>query len=202
MRGEVWTDPRTVIGASDAGAHLDMIDTFAFSTQVLEHGVRERGLISLEQAVHQLTEVPARLVGLKDRGQLREGFCADVVIFDAATIASGPTHTRFDLPGGVGRLYAEAAGRRARDRERTRDRAPRSLHGHAGRQDPALGPRHRHRGVSRHRREDAQGRAPRRDARRGCVRVLDERTARGLGRTRRPSACNAQCWCRWCRSPS
>ena len=110
MRGEVWLDPRTVIGASDAGAHLDMIDTFAFSTQVLEHGVRERGLISLEQAVHQLTEVPARMVGLKDRGQLREGFCADVVVFDAGTIASGPTHTRFDLPGGAGRLYAEAVG--------------------------------------------------------------------------------------------
>ena len=110
MRGEVWADPRTVIGGSDAGAHLDMIDTFAFSTQVLEHGVRERGLISLEQAVHQLTEVPARLVGLKDRGLVKKGFCADVVIFDAATIASGPTHTRFDLPGGAGRLYAEAVG--------------------------------------------------------------------------------------------
>jgi len=110
MRGEVWQDPRTVIGASDAGAHLDMIDTFAFSTQVLEHGVRKRGLISLEQAVHQLTEVPARMVGLKDRGLLREGYCADLVIFDADTVASGPTHTRFDLPGGAGRLYAEAVG--------------------------------------------------------------------------------------------
>ena len=52
----------TVIGASDAGAHLDMIDTFAFSTQVLEHGVRKRGLIGLEQAIHQLTAVPAALI--------------------------------------------------------------------------------------------------------------------------------------------
>jgi N-acyl-D-aspartate/D-glutamate deacylase len=110
LRGEVWQDPRTVIGASDAGAHLDMIDTFAFSTQVLENGVRKRGLISLEQAVHQLTEVPARMVGLKERGLLREGNWADVVVFDPDTIASGPTHTRFDLPGGAGRLYAEAVG--------------------------------------------------------------------------------------------
>jgi len=110
MRGEVWQDPRTVIGASDAGAHLDMIDTFAFSTQVLENGVRKRGLISLEQAVHQLTEVPAQLVGLKDRGLLREGYRADIVVFDPETIASGPTHTRFDLPGGAGRLYADAVG--------------------------------------------------------------------------------------------
>ena len=110
MRGEVWQDPRTVIGASDAGAHLDMIDTFAFSTQVLEHGVRNRQLISLEQAIHQLTAVPAGMVGLRDRGVLREGMRADVVVFDPATIASGPTHTRFDLPGGAGRLYADAIG--------------------------------------------------------------------------------------------
>ena len=110
LRGEAWQDPRTVIGASDAGAHLDMIDTFAFSTEVLANGVRKRALISLEQAVHQLTKVPARMVGLKERGLLKEGFCADVVVFDPATIASLPTHTRFDLPGGAGRLYAEAVG--------------------------------------------------------------------------------------------
>jgi N-acyl-D-aspartate/D-glutamate deacylase len=110
MRGESWRDPRTVIGASDAGAHLDMIDTFAFSTKVLEQGVRKRQLLSLEEAVHQLTAVPAELIGLKDRGRLREGYCADVVVFDPERIASGPVHTRFDLPAGAGRLYADAIG--------------------------------------------------------------------------------------------
>ena len=110
MRGEVWADPRTVIGASDAGAHLDMIDTFAFSTQVLEHGVRERKLIGLEQAIHQLTQVPAQMIGLRDRGVLTPGLRADIVVFDPATVASGTTHTRFDLPGGAGRLYADAIG--------------------------------------------------------------------------------------------
>ena len=110
MRGEVWADPRTVIGASDAGAHLDMIDTFAFSTQVLEHGVRERKLIGLEQAIHQLTQVPAQMIGLRDRGVLTPGLRADIVVFDPATVASGATHTRFDLPGGAGRLYADAIG--------------------------------------------------------------------------------------------
>jgi N-acyl-D-aspartate/D-glutamate deacylase len=110
MRGEVWTDPRTVIGASDAGAHLDMIDTFAFSTQVLEHGVRERKLIGLEQAIHQLTQVPAQMIGLRDRGVLTPGLRADIVVFDPQTVASGTTHTRFDLPGGAGRLYADAIG--------------------------------------------------------------------------------------------
>ena len=53
------------MGASDAGAHLDMLDTFAFTTQLLGRGVREMKLISLEEAVHQLTEVPARFYGLR-----------------------------------------------------------------------------------------------------------------------------------------
>jgi len=99
-----------VIGASDAGAHLDMIDTFAISTNVLGNGVRRHGVLSLEQAVHQLSDVPARLYGLRDRGRLQEGWWADVTVFDADAVGSGPTYTRFDLPAGAGRLYADARG--------------------------------------------------------------------------------------------
>jgi N-acyl-D-aspartate/D-glutamate deacylase len=109
-RGRVWQDDRAVIGASDAGAHLDMIDTFALATQVLGNGVRRHGVMSLEQAVHQLTDVPARLWGLRERGRLEEGWHADITIFDAETIESGPTYTRHDLPAGAGRLYADAYG--------------------------------------------------------------------------------------------
>ncbi|MDZ7785206.1 MAG: hypothetical protein U5K56_20395 [Halioglobus sp.] len=65
VRTNAWADSRTVVGASDAGAHLDMIDTFSFTTQMLGNTVARRGLLSVEQAVHYLTEVPARLVGLK-----------------------------------------------------------------------------------------------------------------------------------------
>jgi N-acyl-D-aspartate/D-glutamate deacylase len=110
MRGELWRDDRTVIGASDAGAHLDLIDTFAQTTQVLGNGVRRRGLLGLEEAVRQLTDVPARLYGLRERGRLLEGWRADVVVFDPATIDTGPVYTRFDLPTGAGRLYADALG--------------------------------------------------------------------------------------------
>jgi N-acyl-D-aspartate/D-glutamate deacylase len=110
LRGQAWVDDRTVIGASDAGAHLDMIDTFAFSTQVLGNGVRKHGLLPIEEAVRQLTDVPARLYGLKQRGRLEEGWHADVVVFDEATVDCGPTYTRFDLPTGAGRLYADAEG--------------------------------------------------------------------------------------------
>jgi N-acyl-D-aspartate/D-glutamate deacylase len=110
LRGELWRDDRTIIGASDAGAHLDMIDTFAQTTQVLGNGVRVRGLLSLEDAIHRLTAVPARLYGLRHRGVLREGWIADLVVFDPERIACGPTYTRFDLPAGAGRLYADPEG--------------------------------------------------------------------------------------------
>jgi len=110
LRSEVWRDWRTVIGGSDAGAHLDMIDTFSFSSQVLGPAVRERGLMALEEAVHRLTQVPAELIGFTDRGTIRPGNWADLVVFDPDRIGCGPLHTRFDLPGGAGRLYAEAEG--------------------------------------------------------------------------------------------
>ncbi|MBW2271783.1 MAG: amidohydrolase family protein [Deltaproteobacteria bacterium] len=110
LRGSTWRDDRAVIGASDAGAHLDMIDTFAFSTQVLGNGVRKHGVISLEDAVHQLSEVPARLYGLRERGRLAQGWHADIVVFDPERVDVGETYTRFDLPAGAGRLYADAEG--------------------------------------------------------------------------------------------
>jgi N-acyl-D-aspartate/D-glutamate deacylase len=109
-RVQVFRDPRAVIGASDAGAHLDMIATFNFSTVVLEKVVREEELLPLEEAVHLITEVPARLYGLRDRGTIVEGAHADLVVFDEGTVGTGPIHTRVDLPGGAGRLYAGATG--------------------------------------------------------------------------------------------
>jgi N-acyl-D-aspartate/D-glutamate deacylase len=110
LRGEVWLDPRTIIGASDAGAHLDMIDTFTCTTSLLGPGVREKGLITLEQAIEQLTKIPAEYYGIRGRGQVTEGFAADLVVFDESTIGPGPLHSRHDLPGQALRLYAEANG--------------------------------------------------------------------------------------------
>jgi N-acyl-D-aspartate/D-glutamate deacylase len=110
LRAEVWKDPRTIIGASDAGAHLDMIDTFSLSTALLGSGVRKHRLLSFEDAVHQITDLPARLYGLRERGRIADGFRADLVVFDPDRIEPGPVHTRNDLPGGAARLYAEAEG--------------------------------------------------------------------------------------------
>lgn len=111
LRGKLFRDNRVLIGASDAGAHMDMIDSFAFSTKMLQR-CREYGLMDVEQAVHLMTQVPAEYFGLKERGLLRPGHHADVVVFDPARIACGDVYTRYDLPGTRehGRLYADAVG--------------------------------------------------------------------------------------------
>jgi N-acyl-D-aspartate/D-glutamate deacylase len=109
-RVDIWRDPRSVIGASDAGAHLDILATFNYTTVLLGRAVRERALLPLEEAVQLLTERPAQLYGLRERGRVQEGWHADLVVLDEARIGSHPVAMRFDLPGGAGRLYADATG--------------------------------------------------------------------------------------------
>jgi N-acyl-D-aspartate/D-glutamate deacylase len=110
LRGEIWRDDRTLIGASDAGAHLDMIDSFAFSTHLLQHSVREHRVVSLEEAVHQITDRLARYFGLVHRGRIETGYWADLVILDEQTVGRAPTYMRYDVPGNAGRIYADAEG--------------------------------------------------------------------------------------------
>jgi N-acyl-D-aspartate/D-glutamate deacylase len=110
LRAELWMDPRTVVGGSDAGAHLDMMCGATYSTVLLAHGVREFGVISVEEAIQQLSNVPARLYGLRGRGRIADGYAADTVIFDLDQVGYGPERMREDLPGGAWRLYAEGVG--------------------------------------------------------------------------------------------
>jgi N-acyl-D-aspartate/D-glutamate deacylase len=110
MRKEAWLDPRTIVGASDAGAHLDMINTFAYSTALLGPAVREKSLMTLEEAIHQLTDVPARHYGLIERGRLEPGWHADITVFDPDDVGLGEIYTRRDLPRDEVRLYADAFG--------------------------------------------------------------------------------------------
>ncbi len=73
-RVAVWQDARVVLGGSDAGAHVDLMCHANYPTVVLGEVVRDRGLLALETAVHMMTDVPARLYGLRDRGRIAEGF--------------------------------------------------------------------------------------------------------------------------------
>jgi N-acyl-D-aspartate/D-glutamate deacylase len=110
LRAEVWRDPRALIGGSDAGAHLDMMCGAIYSTALLSHGVRDHGVISLEEAIHRITDLPARLYGVKDRGRIEPGAHADLVLFDPATVGYREERMRYDIPGGAWRLHAEATG--------------------------------------------------------------------------------------------
>jgi N-acyl-D-aspartate/D-glutamate deacylase len=109
-RVSLWRDERTVIGASDAGAHLDLLASFNYSTGMLQRAVRERQILSFEEAIHLMTDVQAKLYGISQRGQLQEGWYADVIVIDPKTIGSDEVAMRFDLPGGSGRLYADSQG--------------------------------------------------------------------------------------------
>ena len=109
QRARVWRDPRTVVGGSDAGAHLDMMCGASYSTFLVGEAVR-RGLLTLEDAVHELTDVPARLYGVRDRGRLVPGAHADLVLFDPETVGAGGERTLDDLPGGASRIVVEATG--------------------------------------------------------------------------------------------
>jgi N-acyl-D-aspartate/D-glutamate deacylase len=110
MRVEAWDSAYTLIGGSDAGAHLDRMCGAPYTSDFIGDCIRGRRLIPMEQAIHHLTDKPARLFGLKGRGRLAEGWAADVVIFDPETIGSEDIRFQLDLPGGAGRLYAGATG--------------------------------------------------------------------------------------------
>jgi N-acyl-D-aspartate/D-glutamate deacylase len=110
---ELCRDPRVVVGATDAGAHLDMISNFAMYTTFLAQAVRERELVSLEEAVHLLCWQPAALYGLKGRGSLRPGDRADAIIFDPDSIDAGNVEVRCDLPAGAERCFSSPTGIRA-----------------------------------------------------------------------------------------
>lgn len=109
-RARLWRDHRTIVGGADAGAHMDMMCGSSYTTSLLGEGVRDRGLLPLEEAVHALSGAPARLYGLVDRGRLGVGCHADVVVLDPATVAAGPLQTVADLPGGARRLFSRPVG--------------------------------------------------------------------------------------------
>ncbi|MEQ8693544.1 MAG: amidohydrolase family protein [Pseudomonadales bacterium] len=107
---EMIKHPRSVVTFSDSGAHVSQIMDSSLQTHLLSYWVREKEALSLEEAVRQITYNTATLWGLHDRGLLREGMAADVVVFDPDTIGPQMPEVLNDLPAGAQRLKQTAAG--------------------------------------------------------------------------------------------
>jgi N-acyl-D-aspartate/D-glutamate deacylase len=109
-RVAVWNDPGAMIGGSDAGAHLDRMCGANYPTSFLGDCLRKRRLVPMERAIQLMTEAPAKLFGLTERGQVAVGHFADLFIFDPETVGSEQATLVHDLPGGSPRLVADAIG--------------------------------------------------------------------------------------------
>jgi N-acyl-D-aspartate/D-glutamate deacylase len=107
---EVLRHPRTVMTFSDSGAHVSQIADASIQTYLLGHWVRDRGLLSLEEAVRMLTLEPALAWGFADRGLVREGMAADLNVFDPDTVGPAVPAVVDDLPAGGQRLSQRSEG--------------------------------------------------------------------------------------------
>jgi N-acyl-D-aspartate/D-glutamate deacylase len=103
-------NPNTAMTFSDAGAHVGQIIDSSIQSHLLAYWVRHRELLSLEEAIPMITQRPAALWRLHDRGLLREGYAADMTIFDPKTVAPSLPRVAFDLPGGARRLVQGSQG--------------------------------------------------------------------------------------------
>jgi N-acyl-D-aspartate/D-glutamate deacylase len=110
LRKEAWARDDVLLGGSDAGAHLDRMCGAPYTTRFLADCLRGRRLAPLERAVHLITQAPAELFGLRDRGVVGEGAHADLVLFDPETIDMEDVTLVNDLPGGTARLFAGSQG--------------------------------------------------------------------------------------------
>jgi N-acyl-D-aspartate/D-glutamate deacylase len=102
--------PHSLVSLSDAGAHLTLFNDAGFGLHLLGHWVRERKVLSLQEAARKLTADPAAVFGIKGRGRLQTGYAADLFLFDPATVGRGPKKRVQDLPAGGTRLMMPPLG--------------------------------------------------------------------------------------------
>jgi N-acyl-D-aspartate/D-glutamate deacylase len=108
---ELLNNKDMLLGLGDGGAHLDMLCDSGYPTYVLGTWVREKKVLTLEEAVRRMTSDPADFFGIKDRGRIAPGMAADLAIFDPATVGSGGRPERlYDLPGGAKRMVMRSRG--------------------------------------------------------------------------------------------
>ena len=128
LRAKAWQDPRAMVGGSDAGAHLDRMCGTNYPTTFLGDCLRNRKLVPVERAVQMMTQQPAELFGLRDRGPVAEGVTPTCSSSIPPPSGSEPARLVNDLPGGAPRLVAELDRRGAGAGQRGRDGGRRSCH--------------------------------------------------------------------------
>jgi len=106
----LFQHPHAALATSDAGAHLSFLCDAGFGLHLFGYWVRQRGDLTLEDAVRRVTSLPADIYRLRDRGRVVPGAWADLVLFDEATVGRGEKRRVFDLPGGGGRIDTAARG--------------------------------------------------------------------------------------------
>jgi N-acyl-D-aspartate/D-glutamate deacylase len=107
---ELVKHPRTVVTFSDSGAHVSQIMDASLQTHLLSHWVRAQQALTLEEAVRMLSFEPATHWGFTDRGLIREGMAADLLVFDPERIAPEMPEVVHDLPAGARRLVQRSQG--------------------------------------------------------------------------------------------
>jgi len=107
---KILNHPNAVIGLGDGGAHVQFHGGYGYLTKLLGEWVREKQVMTLEQAVRRLTFDSASAFGLYDRGLLRPGMAADITMFDPATVKCGRETVVHDFPGGAWRIKESAEG--------------------------------------------------------------------------------------------
>jgi N-acyl-D-amino-acid deacylase len=108
--GRMLNHAHSLVSLSDAGAHLTFFNDAGFGLHLLGHWSRDVGVMGMSDAVRRLTSQPAGVFGMTDRGFIREGLAADLLLFDPASVGRGPKRRVFDLPGGAPRLTTDAVG--------------------------------------------------------------------------------------------
>ncbi|MDG2029160.1 MAG: amidohydrolase family protein [Acidimicrobiales bacterium] len=107
---EIATSTMALPGISDGGAHTKFVTTARYPSELLGYWIREHEIMSLEEAHWRLSAYPAQAAGLRDRGYLREGLPADIIVYDPETVDSGPQERVWDYPAGEWRLIQKAIG--------------------------------------------------------------------------------------------
>ncbi len=110
VTGQILRSPHVIIGQSDAGAHIQYQADFGYGTRLLGHWVRDRGVMTLEQAINKLTSEVAWIYGIHDRGLVRPGYAADLIVFNPETVGPCEPEWAEDFPAQTRRMIQTSDG--------------------------------------------------------------------------------------------